>query len=425
MYRINSLLWCGLCTRLAAPMSVPPLGADPRQKIESVVSTRVFAVPLHMQTIPVIRNNATVSSRSIFYGEVSVGNPPQALRVVFDTGSGNLLLPGAACPSESCLAHTRYDRKASKSAYDVEPDGAPVAPGARSQQALLLRYGSGTARGPAVLDKVCLTPAEETCVRMRMVAASEMSAEPFMHLAADGVLGLQPGSSTLNSGLNFLAQMQEQHPEIASRFAVFLARDGDQSTITFGGHDDRYAESAFHWIPVAAPQDGYWQLQVKAVRIGNTIIDDCGGAGCRAILDSGSSHLRAPVSLAGAMGALLTRPGPGEVQQGSAPDCSAVHGPALHYDFEGFSVSVPASDYTDPRPHNVTSNSTHPNWALSCRSAVLHKDYPGLPGPKGQRVFIWGKPVLQRYYTVYDWGSSVVGLAIARGAPVLSQAGVA
>lgn len=275
------------------------------------------------------------------------------------------------------------------------------------------------------MDRVCLAPAEEACVTMRMVVASEMSAEPFLHLTADGVLGLQPGSSTLNGGLNFLAQMQAQHPEIASRFAVFFARDGGQSTITFGGHDDRYADSTFHWIPVAAPEDGYWQLQIKAVRIGNTIIDDCGGAGCRAILDSGSSHLRAPVALAGAMGALLTRPGPGEVPPGTAPDCSAVPGPALHYDFEGFSVSIPASDYTDTRPRNVSSNGTHVTSSLSCRSAVLYKDYPGLPGPKGQRVFIWGKPVLQRYYTVYDWGSSAVGLATARGAPVLSRVGVA
>lgn len=379
-----------------------------------------------MQTVPVTRNNVTVSSRSIYYGEVSVGSPrSQTLRLVFDTGSGNLVLPGTECQSESCVKHTRYDRAASETARGVEPGGAAVPAGARARQSLVLRYGSGTARGPVVSDRVCLTPSEDTCVAMRMVVAEQMSPEPFLHLAADGILGLQPGPSTLNGGLNFLAQMQEQHPDILPRFAVFLARDSNQSTISFGGYDETYAAAAFHWAPVAAPGDGYWQLQVKAVRIGDTIIDDCGGAGCRAILDSGSSHLRAPVSLARAMSALMSRPAPlGASLQAGTADCSAEPGPTLHYDFEGFSISVPASDYTRPRPHNVTSSSSEAGWALACRSSVLYKDYPELPGPKGQRVFIWGKPVLQRYYTVYDWGSSMVGLATARGASVSSPAAV-
>lgn len=391
----------------------------PRMEGDIVQEAAVHTISLQMQTIPLIKNNVTISSRSVYYGDIFVGSPNrQSFTVVFDTGSGNLLLPGLSCQSESCLKHIRYDKKASETALDVQSDGTPVAPDARSRQALTLSYGSGTAKGPFVSDKVCLSEANQTCVFMRMIVAEQMSTEPFWHLDADGILGLQPGASTLNPGLNFLAQMQQQHPHSLERFAIYLARDGNKSSISFGGHEKQYAASPFHWSPVAAPEDGYWQLQVKAVRIGDTVVDDCSGGGCRAILDTGSSHLRAPTSLAAEMSRLLARPIlAGESEDWSSIDCMAVPGPTLHYDFEEFTVSIPVHDYTRPRPTNVTSNSTEQGWEMTCRSSVLYKDYAELPGPKGQRVFIWGKPMLHRYYTVYDWGLSMIGLAVARDAP--------
>eukprot|EP00439_Symbiodinium_sp_Y106_P067127 s2646_g11.t1 len=38
-----------------------------------------------------------------YYGEVHVGTPPQRFTVIFDTGSGQLMLPSARCTSEESL----------------------------------------------------------------------------------------------------------------------------------------------------------------------------------------------------------------------------------------------------------------------------------------------------------------------------------
>merc|ERR1719469_1603998 len=36
-----------------------------------------------------------------------------------------------------------------------------------------------------------------------------------------------------------------------------------------------------------------------------------------------------------------------------------------------------------------------------------------LPAPVGPKLFILGEPVLQRYYTVYDWANHRVGFSLA------------
>ena len=47
--------------------------------------------------------------------------------------------------------------------------------------------------------------------------------------------------------------------------------------------------------------DGYWQVQVVAVRIGNTTLGLCADGSCRAILDTGTSLLTFPKALHAAL----------------------------------------------------------------------------------------------------------------------------
>eukprot|EP00439_Symbiodinium_sp_Y106_P035570 s2248_g4.t1 len=45
--------------------------------------------------------------------------PPQEFEVVFDTGSGNLIIPSTACGSDACRMHRRFNSTASRTAVDV------------------------------------------------------------------------------------------------------------------------------------------------------------------------------------------------------------------------------------------------------------------------------------------------------------------
>merc|ERR1719284_676055 len=49
-----------------------------------------------------------VVHKTAYWGQMSVGTPPQPFKVIFDTGSGNLILPAAECGAPGCAPHKKY-----------------------------------------------------------------------------------------------------------------------------------------------------------------------------------------------------------------------------------------------------------------------------------------------------------------------------
>merc|ERR1719399_330156 len=95
---------------------------------------------------------------SEYYGKITVGQPQQEFLVVFDTGSGNLLLPGKECTDEACTSHKRFDSSLSKHSVQIafadQPD-KPVAPGG-DRDVVTITFGTGEMSGVFVKDRVCI-----------------------------------------------------------------------------------------------------------------------------------------------------------------------------------------------------------------------------------------------------------------------------
>ena len=68
-----------------------------------------------------------------FYGDITLGTPPQTFKVIFDTGSSNLWVAAYNC-SLSCGAHARYDPSKSST---YQPNGTVFD----------IRYASGPVSG--------------------------------------------------------------------------------------------------------------------------------------------------------------------------------------------------------------------------------------------------------------------------------------
>jgi len=115
-----------------------------------------MSIPLKRQQVPLHSQGGVVQHKSAYYGQISVGAPQsQLFEVVFDTGSGHLVLPSTMCKSETCLAHQRYKRKASLLAQDIDVDGTVVKPGEMRDQ-ITVSFGTGEVTGVFVQDRVCL-----------------------------------------------------------------------------------------------------------------------------------------------------------------------------------------------------------------------------------------------------------------------------
>lgn len=376
----------------------------------------VLKIPLQKQYVTVSRNGRPVAYKTAYFGNLRVGTPePQEFTVVFDTGSGNLILPSSDCQTDTCTKHTRFFRNASATSRDIEHDGTLIPIDATTRDQVAITFGTGKVVGDFVEDVACIGSASlEQCVNLRFIVAGDMTPEPFGLFDFDGVLGLSFSGLTLNTKFSFLSQLQEQHPTMIPQFSVFLARtavDGE-SFIVFGGQDAIQKHESMQWVPAARVEMGYWQVSVRQVRLGNTVLEDCQAGGCHAVIDTGASLLGVPRQTARAMHRALARPVPEGVD--ASVDCRTIPGVAIEFDLgDGSVVRLEAEDYSKPAAINVSigaspgqdsSNATR----FFCQSLLLPLD---LKPPLGPLVFIWGEPVLRKYYTVFDWGRQQLGFA--------------
>ena len=51
---------------------------------------------------------------SQYIGSIQIGNPPQKIKVIFDTGSSNFWITSKLCKDPGCLMHNGYDSKISR-----------------------------------------------------------------------------------------------------------------------------------------------------------------------------------------------------------------------------------------------------------------------------------------------------------------------
>ncbi|CAE8643517.1 unnamed protein product [Polarella glacialis] len=403
----------------------------------TTVLGRRFTVPLDKQVVPVKVNGNVVSHKTAYFGTIFVGQPkPQEFTVVFDTGSGHLFLPSKECEDEACKVHRRYDRSLSASVQEINHDGSQVAQPSDGQDeerdSVSIAYGTGEILGSFVKEVVCIgspagtDPSYEAdgnlsqvphCSSARVVLAKEMSAEPFTAFGFDGVLGLGLDSLALHPEFHLFGQLANGSA-LQPIFGVFLARhQGVGSEVTFGGHNEYRAQGPLGWVPVTSPQLGHWRVQILRVYAGTKALPLCEDGECHAIVDTGTSILGAPSKAMRSLLSMTARRMPTETepsqQASESQDCRRVPGPPLIFELaNGVSLVLEAEEYSRPAPSQITSSATKQKFSI-CRASILPVDMPAL----GSKVFLFGEPVLQKYYTAFDYGGQRVGFALAEQPP--------
>eukprot|EP00435_Cladocopium_sp_Y103_P009592 s399_g2.t1 len=379
----------------------------------------LIVVPLDKQYVPIYRGENVVAYKTAYFGDIFVGSPSLEFSVVFDTGSGHVFLPSVKCDSEACRAHRRYNESASSSAIQLDHEGLWDGRGERDEVAI--SFGTGEIIGNFVEEAVCLTNSKLTdsgaCARVRLVTANQMTDEPFQNFQFDGVIGLGLANLAVDSHFSFFEQMARSDENFVPQFGYFLSeRDDVASEICFGGHDARHMRSSLQWAPVHDPHKGFWQVKILRVTVNGEDFPFCADGSCVAIADTGTSLIGAPRAAATPLHRQLARKVPAVNDD---IDCRDVEGPELVFELDGgVTVTLSGREYSRAAAMKVVNKQQEVQ--LVCRATLLPVD----PSPTlGEKAFILGQPLLQKYYTVYDWEQQRVGFALAQQASTENSAG--
>jgi hypothetical protein len=277
----------------------------------------------------------------------------------------------------------------SETAADVNVDGSAVDKGHRLARNGLIRtgvsvdftqadLGEGQAKTVVVRENVCMEgDVGDACANLEIVTAINMTDVPFVAMPNDGIVGLGLESLAAGHMLSFMTILMEESKNVLPQFGLSFGMDGGD--IYFGGQNPALT-SPITWLPVDHPEGGYWQVEIKQVRVGGKVIDTC-KRGCHGIVDSGTSHLgvqsyRLPMLRVAVVTELL-------------PSAGCV-GPTLEFDLGAMVLTLEAQDYVDE----------------SCKPALgpLNLEEPAFVG-----VYAFGESVLRRYYAAFDMENKKVG----------------
>lgn len=328
------------------------------QTTESTEEPAPFLLSLRRESVPIRRQGKIASFKTSYSGIISVGSPSQDFRVVFDTGSGHVVLPSSKCKSETCMMHKRYDPSISEKAQLMNADGVLVAPNEQADQ-VTIGYGTGEITGEFAQDKVCMgsdsaasaasgLPEREAeakgntlCTDVYVVMAVEMSPQPFKTFGFDGILGLGLSSLALSENFSYFGMLAHKEQVTSSRFGVFLteADEHEESEIAFGGYNKARTLTPIQWTPVPKADLGYWQVSIKAIRVGGVELDVCMDGTCRGIVDTGTSHLGVPAPFDKQIAAMVTQ----DAQD--ILDCRLADAPIIEIELPGVSLTIHPETY--------------------------------------------------------------------------------
>jgi len=315
-----------------------------------------------------------VIHKTAYWGSITMGTPPQEFKVIFDTGSGNLILPSKDCNMAGCNPHKKYSPSDSSSAKTVTNE--------QGESSTQISFGTGNIQGNYIEDQMCV--GGSLCSKVRFIAATDESTEPFEEVPFDGIMGMGFNDLSMGKGFNIPDDLNDSGQLPQGQFSFYLT-DDSSSEITFGGYKPESLASDIVWAPVTI--QSYWQVKVEDITFNNKPTGLCDGS-CQVAVDTGTSMLAGPSDLVDKLSEKI----------GASSDCTNFAAlPKLGFKLGNKVLNLDPEDYMD-KGHG------------SCDFSLMALDVPPPKGP----LFIFGDPFLRRFVTIYDKSGPKVGFAVAK-----------
>uniref|UniRef100_A0A8C6ACK8 Gastricsin n=1 Tax=Marmota marmota marmota TaxID=9994 RepID=A0A8C6ACK8_MARMA len=290
-----------------------------------------------------------------YFGEISIGTPPQNFLVLFDTGSSNLWVPSVYCQSQACTTHPRFNPSKSST---FSTNG----------QTFSMQYGTGSLTGFFGYDTLTVQSIQ---VPNQEFGLSEQ--EPgtfFVYMQFDGIMGLAYPALSAGGATTALQGMLRVDALSSPMFSVYLSNQGgseEGGAVIFGGVDEIWGGEASGWC----------------------------SQGCQAMVDTGTSLLTVPQQY---LSSLLQAIGAQEDEYGQFfVNCNDVQNlPTFTFVINGVQFPLLPSAY-------ILNN----GYCLVGLEATY------VSSGNGQPFWILGDVFLRSYYSVFDMANNRVGFATA------------
>jgi saccharopepsin len=358
-------------------------GSMPKSKEESERFWTMVAEQVDVDNLEAIKENMIKGGHGVplsdfqnlqYYAPISLGTPAQDFKVVLDTGSSNLWVPGTSCSSIACFLHQKYDATASST---YKANGSEFA----------IRYGSGSLEG--YISQDTLTIGDLKVVKQDFAEATKEPGLAFAFGKFDGILGMGYDTISVNQVVPPFYQMIHQKLLDEPIFSFRLgSSEDDAGECVFGGIDDSAYTGKITYVPVR--RRGYWEVELEQIGFGDEVLEL---EGTGAAIDTGTSLIVMP----------------SDVAEMLHKEIGATKGWNGQYTVDCATVpSLP--DFTlwfDGKPYPLKGDEYILNAGGTCISSFTGMDIPAPVGP----LWIVGDTFLRKYFTVYDLGRNAVGFA--------------
>ena len=313
--------------------------------------------------------------------DMQVGNPPQKLSALLDTGSSDLWFFG---PNSGQSGIHTYNARQSRTFHNNNTN-------------FQINYVSGSARGTWGTDDVTIGGAKLSAQSFAVVnQGNGLSGLP-------GLVGVGvPALESTNQGFfgrsvysNVPASLYSQGYISSPTFSLYLNNvNAEEGSVLFGAIDHSKYKGSLYSIPRVSRSR--YNIQMDSISVGGT---SYGGAA--ATLDSGTT-----------LGSL-----PDNIVTNLASSLGLTHSPQF-----GAYVTYPGR-YRPDTP--VTFQFSGIPFTVRLEDLLISSDKLGPPLPSGMKIFafspasqsgnqvIFGDIFLRNFYVVYDMSNQQIGMALA------------
>jgi hypothetical protein len=360
-----------------------------------------------------------------YFGKISLGTPPQMQTVVFDTGSGHLVVKSTNCVA---MGNTKSVRGSNGGCQGSGPGYSPSASTSSAQSPIPFQsnYGSGSAEGNSVLDVINVGGFQANGL---LLSVAEKEVARFSGFKFDGIFGM---ATTVIGGKNhdLFGKICEENPTMDCVFSIFLTSkvNTDGSQLTIGGYDPTKLQkkATWHWanaVPFPGKLYTYWAVKMDqfTVRGSKTshgtalAVNRChlsGFAaffgGCTALIDTGTTFIGVPGMLYLKVIADVIKGQPGCKPDGSGYRASYVC-PATPLKEKAF----PALSFSFSPGAKLT---LEPEEYVECftKSGNCH---PRLRQHNGNGLeWVFGDYFIRKYVTIFDHSKRRISFACSTNA---------